>query len=248
MIACLIVLGVGIISLILFLIRKCKGYSLEGTAIKAFTSVCFIAIGVISWYCSNKVENNYFGLFVILGLVFGMLGDISLELKYVFREEDTILTKLGFLTFGIGHVLYLTGIILCFWKPFEEMLTYVSYKKYLHLLLPFVGALLFIFIVIILEKPMNVKYGKMKPIVLAYSFILCLMMIMSISMAIMYKFNNWTLNLLSIGGILFTVSDLILSGTYFGQGKDRPIDLISNTAIYYFAQFAIAFSILMMAM
>ena len=25
-----------------------------------------------------------------------------------------------------------------------------------------------------------------------------------------------------IGGVLFLISDLILSGTYFGKGKDRP--------------------------
>ena len=67
---------------------------------------------------------------------------------------------------------------------------------------------------------------------------------MSISFAIMYKFNNWTLNLIAIGGILFASSDLILSGTYFGEGKERPIDITINSVLYYFAQFAIAFSLL----
>ena len=70
------------------------------------------------------------------------------------------------------------------------------------------------------------------------------MMNLSISLVIMYKFDNWTLNLMAIGGILFASSDLILSGTYFGIGKERPIDITINSVLYYIAQFAIAFSIL----
>ena len=77
-----------------------------------------------------------------------------------------------------------------------------------------------------------------------YSFILSLMMGTAGSLAVMHSFNNMTLNLMFIGGIFFIVSDLILSGTYFGEGKERPIDLISNIAIYYIAQYVIAFSVL----
>ena len=36
------------------------------------------------------------------------------------------------------------------------------------------------------------------------------------------------LNLLFAGGVLFALSDLVLSGTYFGEGKERPVDLILN--------------------
>ena len=47
-----------------------------------------------------------------------------------------------------------------------------------------------------------------------------------------------------IGGVFFAISDLILSGTYFSTGKDRPVDVITNHATYYIAQFIIASSIL----
>ena len=46
--------------------------------------------------------------------------------------------------------------------------------------------------------------------------------------------------LLFIGGVFFAISDLILSGTYFGVGKERPIDLTLNYITYYTAQFLIA--------
>ena len=45
------------------------------------------------------------------------------------------------------------------------------------------------------------------------------------------------------GGILFALSDLILSGTFFGEGKERSVDLILNYLTYYGGQFLIAFSL-----
>jgi hypothetical protein len=46
-----------------------------------------------------------------------------------------------------------------------------------------------------------------------------------------------------IGSILFAVSDLVLSGTYFGKGKDRPVDIIFNYLTYYPGQFLIAYAL-----
>ena len=42
--------------------------------------------------------------------------------------------------------------------------------------------------------------------------------------------------------MLFAASDLILGGTYFGQGHNRPGDVIANHTLYYAAQFLIAVS------
>jgi hypothetical protein len=46
------------------------------------------------------------------------------------------------------------------------------------------------------------------------------------------------------GAVSFTLSDLVLSGTFFGEGKERPIDFILNYSTYYSAQFVIAFMLL----
>ena len=51
---------------------------------------------------------------------------------------------------------------------------------------------------------------------------------------------NTTLWLFFTGAVLFLISDLILSGTYFGTGKRRPKDVISNHIFYYAAQYLIA--------
>ena len=62
-----------------------------------------------------------------------------------------------------------------------------------------------------------------------------------------YGWAKTPLNLIFIGGVSFAISDLILSGTYFGEGKDRPIDLALNYITCYAAQFLIASALVFIA-
>lgn len=241
MIASLILFGVGLILLTIFLIDKCHKYSVRATFFKMLVSVCFVGVAVSGWFYSSKENINIFGIFIIMGLLFGLLGDILLDYKYVFREEDVIFTKLGFLVFGIGHIIYITGIFLCF-THFKNL----EFIPWYYILIALGIGIVSVVAVILLEKPMKNNYGKFKPICLAYSFILFSMFGVSLCFAWYHEFTNWTLNFMTIGGILFVISDLILSGTYFGVGKERPIDIVTNTVTYYLAQFFIAFSLLML--
>ncbi len=62
----------------------------------------------------------------------------------------------------------------------------------------------------------------------------------------MAMLNGWKvigLDVISGGSVFFLVSDFILSGTYFGSGKSRPVDIVTNHVTYYIAQFAIALSL-----
>ena len=98
------------------------------------------------------------------------------------------------------------------------------------------------------EKPMKLNYGKMKVIVFVYGLLLFSMFGTAFSLYVLSGFKSLTLLLMSIGGCLFATSDLILSGTYFGKGKERAVDIATNVATYYAAQFIIAFSIFAMGM
>ena len=75
---------------------------------------------------------------------------------------------------------------------------------------------------------------------IAYGVLLFGMVLISGGLALAHGWKETPLNFLFIGGIFFAVSDLILSGTYFGVGKERPIDLMLNYITYYSAQFLIA--------
>ena len=97
--------------------------------------------------------------------------------------------------------------------------------------------------VILLEKPLKYNYQEYKSIRFVYGVILFMMVATAGYLAISHGMQVASYNMLFIGGILFALSDLILCGTYFGEGKDKPFDLISNSITYYVAQYLIAFSI-----
>ena len=232
---CILLTTLGAAALIWFLIEKLKKYSVKAAFIKSLVSALFVAVGILGWFLSVRERGlSGPGMFILLGLIFGLMGDIWLDLKYVFPQEDDALTYAGFAAFGAGHVLYITGLILRFYPE----------GKPLYLAVPIVLGVILSLGNAVLERPMKLSFGKMKPVVIAYGVLLFSMVLIAGSFALYRSWKEPMLNLMLIGGILFAVSDLILSGTYFGEGRDRPIDIILNYLTYYPAQFLIAWSML----
>ena len=86
-------------------------------------------------------------------------------------------------------------------------------------------------------------YGKFKWIVFLYSFMLALTMTTAMVTAYITGFQKmWVV--MSIGGLVFLLSDLVLSGMYFGEGKNTKFNIILNHTLYYAAQFTMAATIL----
>lgn len=231
----LVFLVLGIFFQTLFLKERVRGCSVKAMLLKTATSVMFLAAAVLAAY-ANPISGAHRSLpwFVIGGLFFGLLGDIWLDLKFVYPKDDTVYTYAGFTVFGIGHVLYISGMLLnyaVFLQP-----AYVAVPLALGLLIGILNGMA--------GGIMALEYGKFKPVVMAYGAILFMMTLLAGSFAWQEGLHNCTLNLLFVGGVLFLISDLILSGTYFGHGKDRPVDIITNHIFYYAAQFVIAASLL----
>ena len=217
--------------LFVYIREKIRAYSVKAVILKSIVSVLFVAVGVYgSWLSTSKGTAGLLCPFVVLGLVFGLMGDIWLDLKYVFPEKDEPFTYAGFCVFGVGHILYIVGMLLSYYPAGKPMTVIV----------PILLAVLMSIGNAVLEKPMKLHYGKLKAIVIAYGVLLFGMVMISGSLALAHGWKETPLNLLFIGGIFFAVSDLILSGTYFGVGKERPIDLTLNYMTYYTAQFLIA--------
>ncbi len=99
------------------------------------------------------------------------------------------------------------------------------------------------FVTVALEKPLGLVYGNFKRIALVYGMLLFSTVFVSGGIAFMYSFSNLSMNVFFAGAVLFALSDLVLSGTYFGKGKDRPVDIIANYILYYGGQFMIAYSL-----
>ena len=230
MVVCIVLMALGAICLTLFLIEKIKGYSLKEALIKAFASFLFIALAA---YCNYKNGNHPFGVFVTCALALGMLGDIWLELKYVFKEQERMFTFAGFISFAIGHVLFIIGM----------MVTLYNQYPWYGFVIPIVFGLLCGGLILVMEKPLKMKYNEYKLICFIYGTFLFTTFGTSLFLSIYNGFQAPTAVMMFAGATLFAISDLILCGTYFGEGKDKPFDLISNSVTYYMAQYIIAFSL-----
>ena len=221
----------GALLLFVYIREKIKAYSVKAVLLKSLVSVLFVAVGVYgTWLSAQKGSIRPLCPFVVLGLLFGLLGDIWLDLKYVFPEKDEPFTYAGFCVFGVGHILFILGMLLTYYPAGRPAAVFVPLL--IGLVLSLGNALL--------EKPMKLHYGKLKPIVIAYGALLFSMVLIAGSLALAYGWREMPLNLLFIGGIFFALSDLILSGTYFGVNRERPIDLALNYITYYSGQFLIA--------
>jgi hypothetical protein len=219
MTVCIVLLLCGALALALFLREKLRGPTLRAAIWKSVTSALFVALAVSAWvHAAAGGTLPILGAFVVPGLVFGLMGDIWLDLKFVYPHDDAPLTYAGFATFGVGHILYQLGLL---------------FQYYIHgrpgwVLVPMGLALLLTVGNVALEKPMKLRFGTMKPVVLAYGFLLFLSVLLSGSLALLHQWKETALNLFFAGAVLFALSDLVLSGTYFGEGKDRPVDIGLN--------------------
>ena len=231
MVTCIILIVLGAGALAFYLLEKCKRYSLKGVLIKTVVSLLFIVTALAATIQNpGHILNN----FIIAGLILGLLGDIFLDLKYVYPNDDKPYTYAGFIVFGIGHILFIIGM----------MIQFFGNGNFLYFLIPVVGALLFSIINLLTEKPMGLAFKDLKVIVCIYAFILALNPLTSLLLCIHTGWANPSIIMLFVGGILFAVSDLVLSKTYFGEGHEKPLDFILNYVTYYGAQFVIAFSLL----
>lgn len=224
----------GIIFLSMFLVRRVKKATPAALACKAMTSVCFMIAALIPAIQSPGV----FPMFVVCGLLFGLLGDIWLDLKFCYPQDDDLFTKLGFSSFAVGHFFYICAVLLGVNGQFQPLaLVCAAGVAVIAGLVVFFG-----------EKAMKLRYGAYKMISTLYGALLFFMTAFAIFTAVFAGVKeNRHLLVMGIGGVFFVVSDLILSGTYFGEGKNRPVDIITNHVTYYLAQFIIAASLAFMA-
>lgn len=229
---CIMVI-VGVALLLWFIYEKCLAYTLKATLVKIGCSACFFIVGTVSTYQLFQ-SNNYtlgapFTLYLVNALLFCLLGDIFLDLKYVYRKDETAYTFAGFLVFAIAHGIMGVGII---W-------TFMFFVEPLWFIVPVVVGMLLGVVNANLGKVMKLDYGKYKGITAFYGGILLSMTLLMLSLNLRTGFENPFLIGLLVGYVLFLISDLILSQTYFA-GKEGRFYIASNYACYYVAMFILA--------
>jgi len=241
--------GLGALCVILFLIFRDKKSSLLAISLKTLSSIFFIVTALVA-AANNKDMNEtkiIFTILVISGLLFGLVGDFTLDFKQYFKhlkydthmKDSDFITYIGMSAFAVGHILYISGVLVTY--PNEAM----------SLLYSSLGAIAAAFLVIFVigQKLSHLHFGKFLIPSLVYCFLLTNFGILSL--IIMIKHMNTANIIRFVGSMMFLISDLILSFTYFSEEKmfleksalknpESRLYIITNHGTYYIAQFLLA--------
>ena len=213
MIYCSIALG--LVFFVLFVIKCHKQRSVGGVFLKNAISAFFIITAIIALV--DKPSEFQYGILILGGLVFGMLGDIYLDQKWVYPADNKK---------------YLAIIL--------NARNYGLEMKYLWFAAAF--AVVVSAFVLISEKPTKQHFGEFKITVMLYGLVVAGMAGVSMVAVICTKQPRFIC--CAIGGVMFLLSDLILSPMYFGpKEKNNPTNFFINHLTYYIAQYLLAFSI-----
>lgn len=226
-----IVLSVGLVVSLVFCFSRSKGFSVKNVLFKSVSSLCYLLTAVFA-LINNPVAYTY-GSLIIMGGALGLVGDICLDLKGVYRQHESTYLKAGFIFFLVGHIFYSSAVVI------------QSEMKWWIVLVCAISSVVVSFGNIFVSKLMKVHFGAYRRIVFAYVCFLAMTMILSIVAAVMSGFEKKYV-VLSIGAICFTLSDAVLSNTFFGRGKDKGYHFFINHFLYYAGQYLIAASVMFM--
>ncbi len=223
------------------IVFRVKKGGIPALFVKTATSMLFVLLSITE--VSMKQENYRFGIFLVIGAIFGMLGDIILDLNSMY-ESNNVYLMAGMASYSFGHIFYVIGILSA----------YVEYIPW-QIVLALVCATGVSVIFKLISGKFGVDYGKLGGLTLGYSIIT--MLPVTFSLNAMNAFG--VLPLIATGEApdvmprfvtmfiataMFAISDLVLSVVYFRDGEDKKFVAL-NYALYYTSQFIMSLSILM---
>ncbi len=190
---------------------------------KGLASLMFVAIGYIAFTRTNNILAQK----MFYGLIFGMLGDICLNLCFVFKKISQIVFLVGILFFFIGHILYLLSLLIIARQP------WVIYCV-------IIGLIISISLLIYIFKTMEVKLAFK---IFDIFYLSAVIVMTSIAAGIMIAYPSKASIMYFIGALLFTLADIVLIFNTF-SGKTKFSLRITNLSLYYIGQILIACSLL----
>lgn len=236
----MLILVIGIIlcltSMGIFIYLRVTKGGLAGVFSKTVASFCFIALALLM--LAQKIGLNayfsYGAIFIVLGLICGLIGDILLDLKVFYNFHKKQFLYAGMTSFLVGHICYITSMLLFSANEIDIFAT-----KPLILLAIFIGSIVLSMAIWLLStKVLHFNFENCTLFVNCYSTVLLFTFALSLYLGIII--TKLPIYILTIGLGLFLLSDLVLSTQYFG-GKllDKKL-IVLNHLLYYFAQITIA--------
>ncbi|MDD3106654.1 MAG: lysoplasmalogenase family protein [Bacilli bacterium] len=224
---------ISLICVSVFIYLEVRKKYLGAIIFKALASFSFILLFFSTFYYYitlpdyniGAIEDLHLFIFICLGLVLGLIGDLILALRPLVEQsnEDKLILA-GTISFFIGHIFYVSGII------------FLS-KVYIQaIIFAFITTLIVWFV----SKLMKINWRRLFVPSILYTFLIFFLVGETIFSVSDLHNSNFSI-ILIVGSILFAFSDLILSQTYFNQKNSKGY-IISNLSMYYLAQIAFALS------
>lgn len=215
----LIFLLLSVVLVLIFLFSKAK--PLVKTIFKGIASIGFIVLGFVTYFLFSF--DNIF-ILLLVGLIFGAVGDVLLGLKDVGEKRSSIFMVGGMGAFLVGHIFY----IIFFAIKIQSFWIHLSVIA---------GALALAAIIIFGGSRLKCEYDNMLLPTIFYAVTISCMLIYSI-VNIILSCSVGSL-MFFIAAVFFSVSDIILCFLYFR--KKTPLWLVPiNLSTYYIAQNLIA--------
>lgn len=204
--------------------------------LKMICASLFVAVGVLSMYAANNFST--YAYMMLCGLIFGWLGDFFLHVK-----SSSVTFGIGFTSFLIGHIVYITSYIKTLSAMFPE------YRQINIIEIAVVVGVVLFAAVISKKIDVNMPGWFTKISMYSYLVILLVMLVKATALGIntvAYGVSNgvWALLTLFLGSLCFTLSDISLGVIMFGgRKKNYPLKKF-NLITYFIAQVLLALSIL----
>lgn len=216
-VAFLVCLGI-VLQAAFIIVEKNEKY-LAAVILKGLASLCFVSLGIMCYTESS------FSKMIIAGLIFGMGGDILLNLRYLFEKAGQKVFLVGILIFMIGHIMYLIALI----------------GAASNAIVPIVIGIVVATILLkwIFSKVTAAKAFKIFGVF--YVGAVTIMAVVALWNAIM-AYNTTNL-IFAVGGVLFLISDVVLIFNTF-TGVTKFSMRVTNLSLYYVGQLLIACSLM----
>lgn len=232
MVTPIILISACVLTTILFLVVRVKVGGVWGVATKTLASFMFVVTALVGLVTRASTISS---MFIVLGLICGLIGDIVLDLKVVYQEHNDFYLNMGMLSFSIGHIFYFVALFMYLNNDINFISS--STPLYIPILIGIGVALLLCGGILLSSKLMKLDFGKFFLQSAGYSILLTSLASISILLAVFYTSTLWVFG---IGAIAFLISDLILSLNYFGGQANNKLLILLNHITYYIAQILIA--------
>lgn len=192
---------------------------------KTLASVGFLLVGILC-ACATPLGpgRTSYTVFMLIGLILGLVGDVSLAYQEVFPRQKERYFLVGLGAFLMGHLFYIAAF------------AFLPQSGALWLL---VAVLLFLAL-LCAQRFFRVDLGTMRLPVYAYTAVISIMAGLASGTAVGgQNLQGW---LVCIAAWLFVFSDAVLALLYFGRPRGRWLTA-ANLASYYLAQLLLALSI-----